>query len=419
MSKVTYKPQNIERVKKPEDALCAAKEELRNLGLVGTVQIYGQYPYTSSCTLYDENGLYVTEGLGKGIGIQSYASAIFEALEHYFSERNTYDTVTSENIKFVRIDKMMGFDLLTCERPIQLLLKHYPASILPCRKFMGLTNEKSIYYPFFLTSPSYANDISGDCFNYAYVNKYATNNGTAIGVGFEEAVAHALSERIERDAQSLFLLKTHVAKHGAPISLIAPESLPKNLNDLYSLVKAQVGDEIFIVDTTSEFGVATFLASTINLQMTIQPQGWGCSLSRDYALERALLEMLQMFHISKNFPKEVELDHAMFMNTFAKHPKYQACVKNDLRTAIKNNGYIFQSFENIPDTVINGDLKAYLKLLKEKVEQRGFSIFYSVYSSGTNGITCLNVLVPGLEHFHLVTSGSPVLPSNRGMKVLM
>ena len=55
---------------------------------------------TVFCRLSDTSG-YVCVGMGKGFGAQSKASAIFEALEHYYHEHET-EILCSEEVKFSR-----------------------------------------------------------------------------------------------------------------------------------------------------------------------------------------------------------------------------------------------------------------------------------------------------------------------------
>lgn len=402
-----------------EDALLMIEREFASLGLIDEVRTHGSDPYSSHCELFDARKNHLTEGLGKGVGLQSRVSAIFEALEHYFTEPDFFERTLEEmDVEFIRIDEMAGLDILQREKPIELLLRHFPDSLIPCRVFKSLDERKFVHYPIFLTAPNYANQVVGDGFDYGLVSKYVTNNGTAIGTSFEEAAIHALCERIERGALSAFLLRTHVADSKAPINLVNSDSLPHDLQALHKFVQEEVGDEVYILNATSDFGVATFCASASSLNMSIQPQGWGSSLRAGYALERPLLEALQMFHLYPFFSEEVELDHARFMRSVGKYPRYLDCVKNDIKSAIVQNGRLSTDFGSIPDFDAVGDLNVYLGTLANQVEKQGFEVFYSQNCKRESGNTCVNILVPGLEHFHIVTSGNLVVPNARGKQIL-
>ncbi len=96
------------------------------------------------------------------------------------------------------------------DKAISLLAENFKDSEVPCRQYQCLKTGANIYYPLFLTFPSYLSQVdrSNDSLDsFAPLYRYSTNSGTAIGGNFEEAMIHAINEIVERDATSIFLLK--------------------------------------------------------------------------------------------------------------------------------------------------------------------------------------------------------------------
>ena len=49
---------------------------------------------------------------------------------------------------------------------------------------------------------------------------------------------------------------------------------------------------------------------------------------------------------------------------------------------------------------------------------RGLSIFYAFHYQSETGVTCVKVIIPGIEQFHRVRYGSFAIPGKRGQKIL-
>jgi ribosomal protein S12 methylthiotransferase accessory factor len=129
----------------------------------------------------------------------------------------------------------------------------------------------------------------------------------------------------------------------------------------------------------------------------IQPRGCGCSLSKEYAVERAMLEALQDMHVQERFAADCHDDHVAILSALHRFPRYQAAARMNVAALVKQGLFKVCDFAHIVAPAVPRDLDEYLSSL---------------------GITCLNVLIPGLENFQLVKSGNAVLPGGRGRATL-
>lgn len=66
-------------------------------------------------------------------------------------------------------------------------------------------------------------------FRQEYLSELSDNTGLAIGATPDEAIIHGINQWVERDAYSLFLLKTVINKNPIPARLLSKETLPENL----------------------------------------------------------------------------------------------------------------------------------------------------------------------------------------------
>lgn len=387
-------------------AIARLQEELSHLAIDHQITQIGEgEPATYQCILHDKTGQEISVGNGKGRGFQGRASALFEALEHLFISDNSAAT-------FVPISRVASASLAKTERVIQILMSKHPDVEIPCRSFVSVDGSSRIYYPLFLTHPGYRKfPLPGDTFDYYPFSKYATNNGCAIGVTRVEALIHGISEVIERDALSCFLLRTFVAREGAPVRIIDKKTLPHDYRTIVQTIEEMVCSELTLVDITSDLGIPSCLALIQDRRSLLPHVGAGTSLSSGYAIERAALEALQSFHLHTN---EMEWESHTLLRRFQGLDRYTEC----LSLNIQHHKHEVIHFKRLPVYDIPDDLDEYLLLLVSQVKLHGYEPFYAVNYQGRSGITCVHSLVPGLERFHLVRAGMDVLPSDRGMRLV-
>lgn len=405
---------NIERSTSVDYAIQAALKEIRELGLDFSIKDIGRYIKTHICILY-KNGDELTRGNGKGIDNQSKASALYEALEHFISENEVLDGSKKMKIQHVVEQSQAIRD----EKVFELLMKSYPDYRVPVKEYFDLREEGNvIYYPSFLTNPSHCIDQPPDDLFYKNYSKYSSNNGTAIGCCKEEALVHSICELIERDAFSCFLLESFISRNPKPMKIVDKKRLPEKLEYLIDNVHSELERDFYILDITSDFQIPVFLCVMENKNLLPPYIGCGASLSPYYALERALLELVQVYHLYNEYYEVLKKEDELILKKFSTLKKYKNCVDFDISGGLfeKNNNIMI----NINEEKINNDsLEDYLNILINKVTNNGFKIYANVLYSSKSDITCVNCIIPGLERFHLVRHGSLVLPSLRGRNILV
>ena len=413
----------IERATSTDTALELISKEIDSHGFVPRLEEYGDDPKTYRCYLIDDSGSEVQTGAGKGTGKQSKTSALFETFEHHLqSSKIKIDGINRySEIKWFAVEELAAVDRIGTEKPIELLSKNNIQGQMPCQKFTDLSGQKDIYYPLILTIPAYLDSpLEGDTFDYRIAAKYGSNNGAGIGVGFEEAAIHAINEALERDAQATHLLKTFMKSVPDRLRVVKRESLPERLNEIVNSIQDEFGTEICIIDITSDFNVPAF---RVHFTIPNYPKpmfGMGASLSKEYALERALLEALQVGHIISH----TKADHPFVirekkgLERLEGLPKYHDCVTYNVDRLFSRDHYILVDYEDLMSHKVPERLSVYLKTLNALVENNGYQVYTSTHFESQNGIVALHVTIPGTEKFFLVESGEYVLPSLRGRQLL-
>lgn len=404
---------NFERTYFPQKALLFFNEELKKLNLYCKLSFIGHRPQTTRCWLYHlESHSIADVGNGKGIGLQSEISAKYEALEHYVSTQESFLKSQLLWLSFEKIKSELSQenkDIL----PVNFKNKHKTAKTvwLSLSKFAG---NSSILLPYFLINPDYRNrKFLHDQLDYTTFKEISTNNGIAIGTTFDEALLHATNELIERDAVSCFLLATFGKKTPKPIMLVDKTSLPNFLSELITNIEKSYCEELLIVDITTDLEFPTFLVSFTKQPQSIQPMGFGASLSALYALERAILESVQSLHL---YDKALKLADSEILENFNFWPKLYQCAECNVNLIVKTGLFQLIKFQDIdPPSRISDALASTVKIL----ERKKFSLYFTSLYTSESGITCVKAVIPGIEQFHRVRYGSFAIPGKRGRAVLL
>lgn len=120
----------------------------------------------------------------------------------------------------------------------------------------------------------------------------ANTNGLASGNHLLEAICHGIAEVIERDATTLWRLKSDADRAASAIAIETIDD-PACLDVLHRFDAA--GIEVRIWETTTDVGIASFLCLAIGREAEdADPEfGAGCHPNRAIALTRALTEAAQ------------------------------------------------------------------------------------------------------------------------------
>ncbi|RKT54911.1 YcaO-like family protein [Saccharothrix australiensis] len=356
------------------------------------------------CALH-RDGRPTPEGVGAGKGVDAAArvGALFEALEHHLGSEVALDRVRVARAHEVAEDPT-GDAVLA-------LLAAGPDRPLGCLPYRDLLDGSRRDLPLVLSTPDYlrpglaaAREALGDTYDYSAARRYCFNSGWAAGVTATDAAVHAVNEIVERDAMSLLLVERFLAPVPAPLRVVRPETLPTDLADLHRRARELVRRPVHLVDMTTDLGVPAYWAHVPADQgVPARVRGCGASLSARRAAERALTELIQIHGVATHEP---EPRPARRLRTTA-HTVLHRCHLADLTGPGDVREVAFA------DTDAPATPQGHLDALLDRLDRAGHRA-WAWPRHVTDHLAVLNVCVPGLERFVLVTDGALVLPGRRG-----
>jgi ribosomal protein S12 methylthiotransferase accessory factor len=395
-----------------QDALDAIHAEFDRRGLKLRVTTTGNEPVSViRCDVLDRCGAVVAESAGKGGGKQTYASALFEAWEHY-GHRQGLDELRHDPA-YARImtpGEIVAQPALAQDAMLHRLAADFPRSRVGCLRFDPLSGGTGeVWYPAFVKCPWYQQlPIPGDNMEYGPYLRYASNNGTAAGISEAESLLHGLMELIERDALSIAFLDWYMTGDVAP-RRVAPRSLTPELRDLHDHVSRAVGHDPLIFDITTDLGFPVFF--TVPARPTyLGVKGSGASTIPSYALERTLSELVQL-HVNT---RDLRLDRALRgrLANLDKLPRLARCVTMD-PADLAARSVLMPGRPEIWWLGPEADVATQLTRALGVLARSGFGGYRFSWNAGTSGIPVVTVLVPGMEEFFLSQKGIPILPTGR------
>ncbi|MBW0366116.1 YcaO-like family protein [Ensifer adhaerens] len=400
-----------ERNAVPEVSIDLGLELISRLQLKVEFETIGERICTTICRLSNERGE-VSNGFGKGIGQQTKASAIFEALEHYYSIfANSWTVDCYRFLDFDRADDRIGKGCPELSR----IIKSGKVAFSMTR-FRNLVDPWDIIeFPTFLTDPGFEslNDEERETLRIFGLKRYATNSGTASGINDGEATLHGILELVERDALGVELLRTVVRSQPLPVREIIFDTLPDELQATCLEIAKEARSEIRLWNFSSDNTVPVVLAALRN--STVQEGqyfGSGASLSLGYAIERASLEALQRFHLYKL--SKLARPFGTLASTDSL-PTYVRCLLEKGIFGYKG-GAVSVAYDEPHREVLESSIDDQITYLLARLKAFGHEIFQRPLKA--RGLSVSQVVAPSLERFHLVARGVPVAPGRRGRLVL-
>lgn len=206
-----------------------------------------------------------------------------------------------------------------------------------------------------------------------------TSNGLASGNHRLEAIAHALAELIERDATTLFSLRSEEERDALRVD---PSSVDDpTAADILEQLAAR-GAAVGIWEITSDVGVAAFRVALLDAEADpFHPRapgiGFGCHPVREVALLRAITEAAQTRLTSIAGSRE-DLTPAHYPSS------HEAAATEALRRTIVT-GETPRCFSQAP-TFESVDLEADVAFLRARLE-----------AAGCAEIACVDLTIEGLE----------------------
>ncbi|MFG2848317.1 YcaO-like family protein [Kitasatospora sp. NPDC048296] len=404
----TELPQHGERGALLEDAWRHGTAAACELGLTSSfAAVPADAPGAWCCTLY-RDGREVPGGRGSGKGPEPAArvGALFEALEHHFTA-----ALPPASEVFLHGAHEIATGPLGCEA-VSSLLAEGPDQPMACLLYQSLTGDEDLAVPLFWNTPDYLADQCqarvdyGDTYPYHSVCRYAMNNGWAAGTTPTEALVHAVNEIIERDAMSLLLIDQFITRTPDTLRVLAPDTLPAGLRTRHEAAEDRVGGPVSLLEATTDLGIPVYWAYTPAPPGTpARIRGAGASLSPHYAVERALSELVQTHSAATAMPGAA----TPLQGHTRRHPALYRCHLADFSTALPRAATVPFTDRPAPATP-----KAHLNVLLQTLSRRGFTA-YTRHRYVSEHLAVVNVVVPGLERFVLVTDDQIVLPGQRGL----
>lgn len=187
-------------------------------------------------------------------------------------------------------------------------------------------------------------------------------------------------------------------------------TFPSELQTLMHNAVSEIGENIILLNITTETNIPTILAVSSN--ESIPYVGLGTSLYLEYAITRAITEFVQTCHMTREFPEQASEERVAILEALEEYPQHYRCAEFQTQRLwdAESRHVSFDSICSFP----HQSLEKYMQELEIRLNDCGFDIYYSILASFDNNIHIVNTLIPNMERFCLNYEGYFVLPSNRG-----
>jgi ribosomal protein S12 methylthiotransferase accessory factor len=329
------------------------------------------------------NSRSVAVSQGKGLDVwAAKASGLMESVEGYHAEYVTLPLKYCSHTELTRTHRVADVGELPREDPS---LFHRDRALLWIEGF-DLVNDESVWVPHELVHTIYTVDKMACPGNFA-----ASSNGLASGNHLLEAISHGLCEVVERDATTLWSLRSMEDQDRYRIDLdTVDDPACRHVLDKYERAGIAVG----VWDSTSDVGLASFECSIVDRDSKgpfdlYSAGGSGCHPAREIALLRALTEAAQSRTASISGSRD-DLFRTMYER--ASNPEPLAVLR--ARLAADTAHRDFQDVPTFAGETIEHDLAWEIK----RVQSVGIeSVIVVDLTKPELGIPVARVIVPGLE----------------------
>ncbi|MNG66695.1 YcaO-like family protein [compost metagenome] len=344
------------------------------------------------------------QGCGKGRPHQAQVGALYEALEHFL------DVHAERQVHLSTTDALQQSRHLQQDIVLPWLLAQ-PARALACQAYCDHAGHWLFDYPLSLVRPDYdQSPMPGDTFDYRGLRRYSSNDGSAIGASRDEAVLHAVNQKIERDALSMFLLSHYYYRRQDPVRWLEKPDKTSALGMFWHQAEQSLQAPIHVVDISNDLPSPTYLA--LRMDTLDKPHGMlfgaGASLDPWHAVHRAVSELVQL-QINGQDP-DTKADLELAKRHLQPFPRLNRCIRLDLLPLLQAP----QVSVTLPPPPDRMSVAEHLHLLLGQLHAQGHSVGICEVFRGDEGVSLVNVVIPGLERFHVVTTGNAVCPGPRG-----
>ena len=352
---------------------------------------------TSECVIND--GSVSESGYGKGLMLQGQLSGKWEALEHYLL--HTCREQRKCSIKDIKalVDKKK---LLPDRDLVRAIKKFNITGAFECIDFTNLKDGMIKYIPIDFINPFLSCE-----------KLYAipiTNSGTSMGCTYKDALLHSINELIERQLESIFYLSVILPEKTNKKLIIANNAISEKSKFLVDMIEKRHNTKVTILYLGSYCNVYVFLAFG-SADFCVMPQtGYGASLSPEYAVSRALTELLQAFDLYDDERKD---DDIQILKKCESRPGMLKVFNLNLL------GVDRISLERLPnDNMLNNSPEEQVQLITSNLLNDNKNIYVStIWKSKVNSSCCVRVIIPEFEKLEMLRSGVLVIPSEYGRHV--
>ncbi len=367
--------------------------------------------------LKDADGRLCSRSSGKGLGQRSLASALFESAEHYHldwrRDAHAADAAFLPGAEIARRATARNSALLKRlggilpEAPV-LTRAYRPVAEAAGQAAAGAAEPH--LHPVFLRDGGYRNwphPLDNGAFRPLW--HYTSSAGHAAGSTLCEALVHALGELVERDAWSCQLARCYFGADGTgALRVVEREGLPGELGELTGQVEELTGSTVLIASIVCDTRVPAYVVCDAVRHEEVRAIGSGASPVPGYALQRALLEYLQVRTMLRHGPVDQEREARQIVTALARYPRHLAAARFDIHQ-LPQEPCPFETAEGLPATAPPEWL---LSHLVERLRGIGVEAHYRVLTR-PGSIVVVDVVAPGLEMLDKARSGYPVLPTGR------
>ncbi|UUU37190.1 YcaO-like family protein [Streptomyces sp. CA-210063] len=404
-----------------QQALSSVGDWLAAERLTADIRKYGiESAPTYEVRLTDARGALCSRSSGKGLGHRSMASALFESAEHYHLDWRR-DPRASE-AEFLPGREIAGQDTARRSALLRRLGGIMPDAPVLTRTYRPVEETltgradhgpagRPHRHPVFLRDGGYRNwPHPDDDRSFQPLWHYTSSAGYAAGATVHEALVHAVNELIERDAWSYQLARSYfgLPGEGPELRVVDHDTLPAELRELTGTVEQVREAPVLIVDITCDTGVPAYVVCDARSREEVRLIGSGASPVRTYALQRALLEYLQVRTMFEHGPVDADTEAGQIATALARYPRHLAAARFDVGQ-LPHERRAFDADDGLPAAASPEQL---LRHLVDRLRDLGVDVHHRVLTP-PGSVTVVDVVAPGLEMFDKARAGYPVLPTGR------
>ena len=371
------------RTATPAETVDRVRPLLASMGITRLANVTGLdvlgIPVVMACRP-NSRGLAVAQGKGLTVDAAK-ASAAMESIESYHAENVVLPMLLRSHDELHRSDGVPDLDRLAATTGV---------TVDPDRRMLwvsgrDLLTEARIWVPFDLVHLDFTAEqrVMAPAFP-------VTSTGLASGNHHLEAVSHALTELIERDAAARWHDADPPARDATRLDLDTVDD-PDGRRLVEAVIAA--GMRLTVHDLTSHFGVSVFRCEIVEdprrgPQAICSAGGYGCHPDRDIALSRAITEAAQ---------SRLTLIAGSRDDTF--RPEYQAARDHDALTARwdQADGGGMRPFLDVP-TSVNETFDDDLTMLLHRLREGGaVQVVVVDLTQERFGLPVVRAVVPGLR----------------------